>query len=435
MEWINSPSPGNYAGINALLGQLQRGTNPATPYSLPRIQWPSDSKVSKAWKGKKKQGNPTATGSKKKNGTYTRRSAITAKSAGFFKAGKKGSKKRYKKRYTASRKGVLATFEIGGTAADDHCIYIGHTTCPPNRMRYMMMHAIIKAILWPMCVYPESVNLTIPECGTGDIFRLHYRVDSESATSPVNLDATVSGTTTPEQLVTFFLTSTTFEQFTNQVEFIRFEFIPDPTAGKLTYKRIVLSNAKLVLTTKSTFKIQNRSINEAGDEDANDVDNVPLYGKHYTGKGSGAQYVKAQTGFRPFIAHNSNGIIARSAGTDETLHEPPNPYHFSNVTKCAKAHLDPGQIKTNTLTYKASVPFYRLLPSMFGDISDPTFKKTSVGKFAMFALERMIHATGEEPELTCAYEHNLELTAMLKNGYPSATARIFEQTFFNANAT
>lgn len=355
-------------------------------------------------------------------------------SSGFLYRGKKGSKKPYKKRYNASRKGVLATFETGGVIEDANCVYVGHCTCPPNRLRYMMLHAILKAVMAPLGNYPESVTSPFPLIVAGDIFQIAYKVNSEPTTSVTFFAFTFGSTAdTPETVVASIMLAALFIALTNQVEFIRAEYIPHTTNTRMKYYRLLLSNAKLVISSKSAFKIQNRSITNISDDDANDVDNVPLFGKSYSGSGNGTQNQKDQAGFRPFIAHNLYGVISRAAGTSDAVKEPPNPYTFMNVKGTSKVHLDPGQLKTSVLTYSATIPFYRLLPAMFGDVTDPTYKKTNVGKFSLFALERMIHATSEELQLYCAYEHNLELSCYLIGGYPPPTARIWKQNFYDGS--
>lgn len=403
-------------------------SNPRTPRQTPRKK----SKTS----GKKggKTGN-VATQTQTRSGfSGSARAGSYGRSTGFFRKGRKKSKRAYKKRYVASRKGLLATFEVGGTISDDHCVYVGHTTCPPNRMRYMMLHAILKATMAPLGNYPESVTAAFPLVISGDVFQISYKPNSEPLTTVLTFPFTFASTAdTPDTVVNSIMLQVAFIELTNQVEFIRSEYIPDTTNTRMKYYRVLLSNAKLVISSKSSFKIQNRSVASISDDDADNVDNVPLHGKSYFGIGNGTQNQRDQVGFRPFIAHNLHGIIARSAGTNVSVREPPNPFTFTNVKRVAKAHLEPGQIKTSVLSYRASVPFYRLLPSMFGDITNPTYKKTNIGKFSMFALERMIHASEGELMLETAYEHNLEISCHIVGGYPPPTARIFDQNFYNGS--
>lgn len=364
---------------------------------------------------------------------YRRNAKITStRSGGFLSKGSRKTYRTYRKRNFASRKGILATFETGGIAADSDCVYVGHCTCPPNRMRQMMMHALVKAVFAPLGIYPNAIDQPIALVDAGDTFNLQYKANSEIATAPANLTYTLTGTNSPEDIVAWFLADATFIAFTNQVMFLSVAYTPT-IAPELKYHRVILNNAKLVISSKSAFKIQNRTVDDIADVNRNDVDNVPLYGKSYSGSGNGVQYVLEYTAERPFICHNLYGIISKPAAAGGSIEEPPIPQHFKGVSKSGKVKLDPGQVKTNSLYYKATIPFYKLLPALFGDITNPTYKKTYVGKFTFFALERMIHAEEATQDLNCAYEHNLEMSAFIIGGYPQPTARIFEQNFFNSS--
>lgn len=413
----------NYSSSSSSGGGGRAGpSNALTPRKTPR----------KRSKQAGKQAAKTKTKTKKSSSTGFRSRTTTGMSSGFFRKGGRKSKRPYKNRYIASRKGVLATFEVGGVVNDPNCVYVGHTTCPPNRLRYMMLHAIVKAVMAPLGNYPESVTSAFPLVIAGDIFQIAYKPNSEPLTGILFFTFTFGSTgDTPDTVVNSIMLAALFLALTNQVEFLRAEYIPHTTNTRMKYYRVLLSNAKLTITSKSSFKVQNRSISDILDEDSDAVDNVPLYGKSYFGTGNGTQNQRDQAGFRPFIAHNLHGIISRAASSSLAVQEPPNPYTFSNVKSTSKIHLDPGQIKTSVLYYKAKIPFYRLLPAMFGDVTDPIFKKTNIGKFSLFALERMIHALTTDLNLYCAYEHNLEMSCFLTGGYPPPTARIFQQNFYD----
>lgn len=360
----------------------------------------------------------------------TSRSGSNTNSGGFFRPGTRAGVRHYRSRNTASRKGVLATFETGGVISDSQCVYIGHNTFPPNRLQYMMLHSIVKSLFNGMGIYPTNINLPLTQTEAGDIFRITYRADSDPGTVESAFNIPFSGANTPDELVTSVLSLVSFQNATNQIAFLRAEYFPISSNVNLSYRKLILTNAKLVVKAKSALKIQNRSINEADEENRNEVDNVPLNGKSYEGTGNGAQYVDQNGTSIPYIAHKTYGVLVKaSPGASED--EPPIPQHFTNVNKSAKVQIEPGQLKTSVLYSSMTIPFYRLGFALFGDVSTGVviYKKTNLGKFRFFAMERMIHAQSEVPDLTCAFEHNLEISSYLIGGYPTPTARIFGQNF------
>lgn len=353
-----------------------------------------------------------------------------SRSGGFFRRNTRPGFRRYQTRYVASRKGVIGTFETGGIINDNQSVYIGHNTCPPNRLQFMILQALVKSLFNKLGVYPTSTGLALTNTISGDTFRIAYRANSDAGTGESYFDYVFVGATTPDTIVANIINLTAWKNATNTVEFLRAEYFPDAANTDLPYCKLILTNAKLVIASKSSLKIQNRTVNETDEENRNEVDNVPLYGKSYYGTGNGAQYVNQNMAVVPFITHRLHGVLAKPS-SDASLDEPPLPQHFTNVSKASKVKLEPGQIKTSVLVTKVTLPFFKMAFSIFGDVSSGTviYKKTNLGKFVFYGLERMIHAASEAPDIYCAYEHNLEMTCHLIGGYPPATARIFEQNF------
>nr|CRY97148.1 hypothetical protein [uncultured prokaryote] len=380
----------------------------------------------------KKTRSSTKTVTKKRGNGKTRVAANASRSSGFFKKATKRNYRSYRSRYKASSNGVLATFETGGVAADVNAVYVGHCTCPPNRMVYMFYHAILKNLFGKMGVYPTNVTTKIPNLDEGDTVRISFRSNSEPASITQNLTYDIPGAgASPADIVETWYTNS--QTFTNQVVFLETIYTPNSSGtGLLAWTRVMLQNAKMNIYSKSAFKLQNRSSAVVDESNRNSIDACPLYGKAYQGTGNGAQYLESEAGERPLICHTVYGVIARPASDVSSLQEPPIPQHFTNISKSSKAHIDPGQVKTDVLIYRATLSMYRLLPLMFGAGADLTYKKTNMGKFKIFGLEKMIHAEEEEPATEVAFEANLEMSAALIAGRPQPTARIFSHSFYNS---
>lgn len=175
---------------------------------------------------------------------------------------------------------------------------------------------------------------------------------------------------------------------------------------------IDLTKMKIKVYNKSSLKFQNRTINTSGNNEDDDVDNVPLYGKMYTGSGN-------------YIMTNENGIVhgtaSPSSGSDlyspvvtvkftaGPLQEPQSITSLQKVSQLAKVHLDPGQIKTNTLVYQKVFKLNFLVQALArtgSDITAGTSNMINFGKFAFIHLEKMLQAvaTTDVNAMNVAYE-------------------------------
>lgn len=68
-------------------------------------------------------------------------------------------------------------------------------------------------------------------------------------------------------------------------QFLRL-IVRDNDANGFTRLDIDLRRCKFDIYVKSSLKIQNRTVNTDANNEADDVDNVPLYGKQFEGSGN-----------------------------------------------------------------------------------------------------------------------------------------------------
>lgn len=374
----------------------------------------------------------------------TLRIGVSSKSAGRLKT-KRLSKSKYRKRRQAVVSGVTRVVETGGTSnsgANNEVVYVGHAA-PIWQLKYTMWWAVLRKLLVKaggtvsMFNRTATISAAVSAGPTGlldgDRFRLIWKANASAA--PTTSDVVINNTTgaTVELVVTQFVDLITSEDF----ELIELQFIPaNVTESKLHRAIIRLNTLSLSVFMKLDLKIQNRTVNVATDDQADDVNNVPIYGKTYEGYGLGAVYNAVDsTNNIQFCANPTTGAIVNTPTLSE-LQEPLEYQKFEKVTKIGKIHLDPGQIKTSVLTKKFTASFQYLLhelnPALANGFNGSGQRNNINGRFSsyrMFAVEKMIDSSTTSPEtrtaVTIAWEHNMKIMMTVKENNSQPTSQDF----------
>lgn len=348
-------------------------------------------------------------------------SNVSAKSAGFFKS---GTKKAAKRLNNYANSGVQKTIEYGGQTSDANNVFIGHATCPANEMTNVAARAIIKRFLRQLGKLPpdQDTLITMPAAG---LIKYERRLD---ATLPPVATTLATGPVTVGVLAG--LLATQLREIPNSGN----EQVP----VKLTYsddgnaynaQQMSLKGLKLQWYVKSTFKIQNRTADGGGGDNTDVVDNSPIYGKSYEGSGTGTQYVGDIT-TAEFFADRAYGVIDR-VGNEYTLEEPPNGKVFPRVRKMAKAHLDPGQIKTSVLIWTRTGTLQDFVKDMWTGSNLTAANKyfSRYGKFRFFSLEQMIKPFSDSAPVTTAWEHNLDMNCIAHPVKETVTTKLLLKAY------
>jgi hypothetical protein len=227
--------------------------------------------------------------------------------------------------------------------------------------------------------------------------------------------------------------------YAESVYISRITFVPGDASrlAALPQVGIRMLDSSVSMDIKCTLKMQNRSQNAlTGTGEDNDVDNVPIYGYMYSGKGAGPIH-KAHQGVQ-FLAGELNGVISYGANTNapNALQEPPLAGDFVFVDRQGKMKLEPGDIKTSVLTYKKShnfQKFYRKLVNLSATrlLPEATYRDHSgVGEYKLFALEKMIDTDQgpDQPSILLAFEHNIRGLFAFTEKYSYTTVQKFESS-------
>lgn len=372
-----------------------------------------------------------------KNFNRRRRPAPTNyRRGGFVKSRKRVSKLRLSKKGKVARGGIEVVREVGGTVTGTNCVYIGHITRPVEQVLRAMWAAVVKELLTHAGVDVVEWETVIPM--NADMYlEVSYQLKGDGALFQSKPFYRTAGSHTFSEIVLAFLSPTgnlpgtttcPWMVSSNESRDFAFQSIAFVIGGAATN---ALKPAKLNMNQlmtnwviKSTLKMQNRTVTTAEDNEVTDVDNVPLNGKSYMGKGTGASYDKKDANFCCY-GDSTNGVITPGTSTITSTQEPPEPWHFAKVFKYGKVRFDPGVMKTSSITDTTSYSFDRLMNMIVPWSTNYNYPVRNLGQYRFVALERMIH-NESSTTLAVAFEHNLNMICKAKFKRQTYTCSLVE---------
>jgi len=330
------------------------------------------------------------------------------------------------KKTSGSAPYVNLVTELGGSKTDPDCVYVGHATAPSYLMLRVMCMALTKKLCAGYGIYIENFK---------DI------VDERLRDVKVGLDFYSSSSSTSSSFTTYIiLTADTYEAVAIAIRnLIQVEATAhrDVEFRKLVLYRgsedkveIDLYRLKFQLQSKTSLKLQNRSKGALGTE-ADEVDNVPVYGRSYQANTTGLTYADGHRGNPGFNAYRDTGLITFLGSDDPrgSLKEPPVPGTFVNCKMFGKVRIEPGTVKTSVLYTKHSLrldEFVRIVYPSTGAVAATTYK---LGKTRVFAMEKIIDTQeAEPPAIVIGYEINNAMYCSLKYMKGTGTATLFNKT-------
>jgi len=365
-----------------------------------------------------------------------------AKSAGFFS----GAANRYSNMDKHAKAGVVAKYEVGSLKSDsqNNVVYLAHSTAPVNRMMEAACGALLKKLYMLAKITVKSWDSLLADEQTyNQRVSLYYKPRDGSATVIQNF--VVSYTTETLALLTSQLTTFMFtlQGVNTPDQFLKIQLYNNiglTSSANILVASIDLTTAKFEFDIKSLLKIQNRTINSAGNDTAEDVDNVPLYGKFYEYKTNGTTYQDYRESVGPslIVTHPSFGVLATNVVVPGTGIQATNMYKEvplqSQLIGCkssGKAHIEPGEVKTSVINDSITIPFNKFLKTYLAKQQNepggnPRYTQFWIGKSRLFCFERMIQtiASGDAAlqPYSLAYEHQLDIgaTCHVKTDYITA---------------
>lgn len=438
-----SRSPGNSSNSSTV--RILRNLASSLSRSRSSSQSPPRNRYNRATRVKTGQaGAPSYTTTTTKTSRRGRRSygASSSKSAGYFNQALSINSIADK----CATQGVVRKTETGDVLEDSRRVtYCAHSTMPNITVLQSVIGAMMKKLFKKASM--QIKNWDVPLITAGDSnsnvfitlkFRRRDGTEIESFTFIVTPTLTTLQFLT-ESVVTWFQ-STWPSNIPTQ--FLELSMSGTEVSGILPITplaKIDLTTAYVHIHSSSHLKIQNRTVTTSANDNSDDVDNVPIYGKSYDYLSNTTMYRDYATNTAlstpPFTTHPIWGVLRANVLplTDGTkmFDEVPLSTQFVGIKKAQKAHLDPGEIKTSVLKDFKSIglsKFFQTSMQNAGNFgpSPPefNFKQTWLGKSRLFAFEKMIDAVAatEENRFKLAYEHSLMVGCLFfcKDDYQTA---------------
>lgn len=329
------------------------------------------------------------------------------------------------------KKGFVEVKEQWTVQEETDSTYVGHGTIAVKATLQIIWASILKkffkiALNWDA----PSTDAFIPNNGSGADLLCLVRTNLETGADQTT-DFSISYGTTPGTSSTIESLAVTFAQIItpwlqqdiSERNWILKELRMGSGTGTVNniQAKLDLYRMKIHYFSKSDLKVQNASNAVGADtnnDNALDVNNVPLQGKLYFGKGCVAQIRNprntATATLRNYLGvEPNNGIMFYYGDTDidyayGQMREPPHPSQFINVKGASNILLQPGSIKRNTLFSKYVMylnSFHNAL-RFWSSTQDAWYQghKTKIGKFAFVGLEKLLTSSNDKIKVRAEIE-------------------------------
>lgn len=316
--------------------------------------------------------------------------------------------------YYATR-GATSTIETTGSVTDTDCVYVGHSSLVGLESISIVAYAVMRkaykiAIGWDCA----NVNDDIPfKAGASDGHKWIVTYADNLVTGTTTAAQFSIGVNTTLKTVADTVLSPIFREFSvsdsNWSNRRLLSLVFEDTDNFHSKCELNFESMHVDFFSKSELKIQNRTQN-GSDNEADDVNNVPLVGRSYRMTGptprcrdKNLQYinwVSAENGMTLYRASKYSG--PKYVGWKE----PPPSTAFVNCKQSAVVRLEPGQIKSDWLSTKVKLPldkFLRRLHMLNANPGGPT-TGLGIGNHGMIALERLIGV--DNTKVNVVYEAN-----------------------------
>lgn len=349
--------------------------------------------------------------------------ASMSKSKGFFVVN--STKNNILSKYQNS--GIVFHKEHGHVVTDavNQAVYIGHSTCPKRTIIRGAFCAMIKTLCRKAGIKIKNLDEAIlKNSNIPARIAIHFKEVDGSTVSIQEFTLSVTKTLLQleSDIVTWLetFTATTFPQI-----FLRMVYYHD--VGVIGSSRLIsydidLTNTWLDVYATSCLKVQNRTINSTGNNEADDVDNVPLYGRIFEMNYNGTIFRDYN---QPPLSPASSpqlrtdidlGSLTTDVSSEMKLssslyNEVAQPQQLIGCYSHGKVHLDPGEIKTSKLVFNKKIGMNKLITlykSKVGFNGRPEFY---FGKTRIIGVEKMISAVAmnETNAFNLAFEHDLKV--------------------------
>lgn len=324
-------------------------------------------------------------------------------------------------RYGIEKYGVTLATEHRTQVSGKEVIGIGHTSLPAKFANIQLWRAILKHMFVKMGCQVRDTGVTLGNFGfvTGDVFTYYY-YEFSGSTATTGHSITIDANDTFDELAgefAAFMDDKT-DALDDRIESIVFTPHTNSKWGSVNIK---LTPLKVAVHSKSILKIQNITVENATDNEADDVTRVPLQGMLYHCNGN--NWVRKSNGVSMPGLYDSNNEHTLYSSWDKTstgvghvggtsvefyvgfngqnsadttfskVSELPKPYEISNCVRAQKFYVDAGGIRTSVLeqTFEMSLAaYYKLIYQWVGTNNAALYFNPKLGKTNMIVLDKVI---------------------------------------------
>lgn len=386
------------------------------------------------------------------------------------KAGKKARRVRGKRSYKVKgrrgkrsaegrylKDGYVISCETGGLIKGDQCVYLGHGTSPGDRLLKTLCYSLIKALFTKAGIHIRDMSQQIGIGGTTSATKFNIYLTTEHQVTGVTADSAIGFDNTSTfgaigdvlyNNIRAYITDTS----TDHTKFAELSLRTDPGVVGPIHRSssINLKNCFVDYKVVSSMKYQNRSFTlDAGEtqagpnENSQNVDRIPLFGKKYYGKGSAFEYAGSlaaagtggliATANTPFAIDDTTGVLLKTAqNSDGRLKEPPHHKVFKGVRKSTGVVCQPGAVMVDVIKKSIKLPFSKILWMLNPNVTaNSGFYSTQYtwnaryGVVSMVALEKALHATTDLVQVN--FEVNQKHMCIIKDYKQSITVADYAQ--------
>lgn len=340
--------------------------------------------------------------------------------------------------------GAMIKTEYGGEVTDPECVFVGHSTCAPEKVLRVAVMAILRRLFKKAGIdikaFSDSPREWVsPPSGASGVGNFIYYFSDGEVSAVTERQIGMGLSDNYDDLATSIVSDmkTQFASV-NQPHLHKFDLMlftqNSVTAHPTVPHRLEASKLFVDLVLGSELTIQNRTIASTGgtgDEhrDATDVQNNPLEGYGYYCSGNSFRLAsrKSTTAFPEFgpdltygqITQTYTTVNSNNAEDGANVIRPPNAFFFKNTKRTQKHRVMPGTMKKSSLKWRKTYHINKLMRLLEHWFAANGVEGTSVfiGSARMFAWEKLMHTRGAtEPDMIVGYECNNFYGATVKMG-------------------
>lgn len=338
-----------------------------------------------------------------------------------------------------AKSGAVTKLEYGyvKTESANNVVYMGHSTAPPLIITKVAIQALLKKLFVLASISIKSHESPLTDDQTYNMrVTLWYKQRDGDAVVKQNFAITANSTTLAQLTDLVYNHLVGLSDIPDQ--FLRLQLFDDYTgfftgSAPVLRTAIDLTNVQCQFDCASYLKIQNRTINSTDNDEADNVDNVPISGKFFEFKTNGTVYQDYITGVTQsqLVSHPQWGVFFGTApnpvvGT-KMYAEVPLQSQFAGCKKSGSAHLDAGEIKTSSMKDSFTISWNKLLRvclqkplTTAGEI----YTQVWLGKSRIFAMERLLNAqvnnATRQYNFAIEHQHEVGCTVQVKRDFMTA---------------